>query len=125
MDCEAQAEDTEAAQSVSDALDALSDATGVDGFSYRGEFFKFWEMFPPVAADGTLLENNFVAGQETQGAAAVAAAGAPAESAESSEQAVGATASQSADAQSPAQAVQSVPVWRAVVGVLALIALVF
>ena len=121
MDCEAQAEDTEAAQSVSDALDALSDATGVDGFSYRGEFFKFWEMFPPVAADGTLLENNFVAGQETQGAAAVAAA----ESAESSEQAVGATASQSADAQSPAQAVQSVPVWRAVVGVLALIALVF
>lgn len=98
---------------MSDALDSLSDVTGVDGFSYRGSFFKFWEQFPPVSANGTVLQ---VASQTTASA-----------DAQGGSQGTTATtdSGQGSDTQSHAPALAGTLALRAALGVLALIALVF
>lgn len=102
---------------MSDALDSLSDVTGVDGFSYRGSFFKYWEQFPPVSTNGTVLR---AATQTT------ASADASADAQGGSQGSTATTdAGQGSDTQSYAPALAGNLAFRAALGILALIALVF
>lgn len=57
--CNSASSEREAAKAVSDSLQQLSTLTQADGFSYQGSYFKFWEEFPQLTAEGTLLSEQY------------------------------------------------------------------